>query len=97
MCVHFARRLFTAALLLLLANTAQAQFLGHNFGGDSGLMAASQPDPGIYISPLYIGYRGDTLRDRNGEGVAIDPDGWVLKGDGRIQEVGPTGASLPGR
>jgi len=26
-------------------------------------------------------------------GVAIDPDGWVLKGDGRIQEVTPTGSA----
>ena len=74
MCVRFARSLWTAALLLLLASTAQAQFLGHNFGGDAGLLAASQPDPGIYIAPLYIGYRGDTLRDKNGNAIAIDPD-----------------------
>ncbi len=74
MCVRFARPLFVAALLLLLANAAQAQFLGHNFPGDAGLLAASQPDPGIYIAPLYIGYRGDTLRDKNGNAIAIDPE-----------------------
>ncbi len=30
-------------------------------------------------------------------GVTIDPDGWVLKGDGRTQEVGPSGSPARGR
>ena len=30
-------------------------------------------------------------------GVTLDPDGWVLKGDGRTQEVAPTGAHVQGR
>lgn len=42
--------------------------------GDSGLQAASQPEAGIYIAPLYYGYRGVTIRDKNGNPITIDPD-----------------------
>ena len=60
-------------LFLILTNAAQAQFLGHNLPGDSGLLAASQPDPGMYVAALYYGYGGDTLRDKDGNAIAIDP------------------------
>lgn len=37
-------------------------------------MSGTQPDPGTYLSALYYGYRGDTLSDRDGNVVAIDPE-----------------------
>ena len=61
-------------LFLILPAGVNAQFLGHNLPGDAGLMSASQPDPGTYFAPLYYGYRGDTLRDRNGDAIAYDPE-----------------------
>jgi len=61
-------------LFLILPAGVHAQFLGHNLPGDAGLMSASQPDPGTYFAPLYYGYRGDTLRDRNGDAIAYDPE-----------------------
>jgi hypothetical protein len=60
--------------LILAPSAARAQFLGHNLTGDFGLMSATQPDPGTYLSLLYYGYRGDTLRDRDGNAVAVDPE-----------------------
>jgi hypothetical protein len=50
----------------------QAQYLGHNFKGDFGLMSGSQPAPGFYFAPVYARYSVDTLRDRLGN--AIEPD-----------------------
>jgi len=61
-------------IFLILPAGVYAQFLGHNLPGDAGLMSASQPDPGTYFAPLYYGYRGDTLRDRNGDAIAYDPE-----------------------
>jgi len=68
---------FLISCLLLWVMTplaAQAQFLGHNFPGDAGVMSATQPEPGTYFAPLYIAYRGDTLRDRDGNAITIDND-----------------------
>jgi len=59
---------------LMVPLAAHAQFLGNNLGGDAGLMAATQPDPGTYFVPLYVAYRGDTLRDRDGNVIAYDPE-----------------------
>lgn len=72
--VCLATLLVTVLALLGAPFPVYAQFLGHNLPGDAGLLAASQPDPGIYIAPLYYGYRGDTIRDRNGDPIAVDPE-----------------------
>lgn len=57
--------MFVPALFLPLGQ-AHAQFMGHNFKGDFGLMSGSQPDPGFYLSGMYVRYDGDSL--------AIDPE-----------------------
>ena len=46
-----------------------AQLNGHNLRGDFGLASGSQPPPGSYLSPFYVNYDVDTLRDRNGDRV----------------------------
>ena len=63
------------ALLILASGPAQAQFLGHNFHGDYGLQAASQPPPGFWLAAFYLRYDGDRMRDRNGDEVRLDPEG----------------------
>jgi hypothetical protein len=60
--------------LALTSRPSPAQFMGHNFKGDFGLLAGTQPDPGFYLAGAYVLYDGDTIRDRNGEVVALDPD-----------------------
>ena len=60
-------------LFALSSGPARAQFAGHNFRGDFGLQSGSQPDPGWYLAALYLSYDADTLRDRNGNSIGIDP------------------------
>jgi len=57
----------------LSSGPVRAQFAGHNFRGDFGLQSGSQPDPGWYLAALYLRYDADTLRDRNGNSIGIDP------------------------
>ena len=65
---------FAACLWVAAAGPARAQFLGHNFHGDYGVLSATQPTPGAWLSPMYLRYDGDTLRNRNGDPVMIDPE-----------------------
>jgi len=51
----------TVCVVVLLAASAEAQFLGHNFPGDYGLMSGSQPPPGRYAGVLAPFYRSDTV------------------------------------
>ena len=72
--------LMTAAICALVLTSlapesANAQFLGHNFHGDYGLQGATQPPPGVWLAAFYLRYDGDRLRDRNGDQVKIDPEG----------------------
>ena len=62
-------------LIALVPEPAQAQFLGHNFHGDYGLQAATQAPPGFWLAAFYLRYDGDSLRDRNGDEIRIDPEG----------------------
>ena len=50
--------------LFLAAAPADAQFLGHNYTGDMGLMAGTQAAPGWSLAAVYLRYDGETLRDR---------------------------------
>ena len=73
------RNFFVAALLgavtILIALPAQAQLAGHNTKGDFGLQAGSQPPPGIYaVAPMYYRYDGDSLKNRDGNTVSVDPE-----------------------
>lgn len=52
---------------------AHAQLSGSNLKGDNGLKSGSQPDPGFYLSVLYYHYFGDTLRNREGTSIGVDP------------------------
>lgn len=59
---------FAACLALLGTGLpASAQMNGHNFTGDFGLMAGTQPAPGWTVLGMYVNYDIDTLRDRNGD------------------------------
>jgi hypothetical protein len=59
--------------LMLVVESSHAGFLGHNTTGDNGLTSATQPPPGTYLSLLYMDYEADTLRDRNGDSIGVDP------------------------
>ena len=59
-------RLAVASALVLLAASAQAQYLGHNFPGDFGLMSGSQPSPGRYAGIFIPFYRSDTVKLEDG-------------------------------
>jgi len=59
----------------LIPSRAHAQFLSHNYKGDFGLLAGSQPPPGWIIAAGYVHYGGDTFRDNNGDPLQIDPAG----------------------
>ena len=61
-------------VLALAANPAGAQVLGHNYTGDMGLMAGTQAPQGWNLALVYLRYDGETLRDKNGESIALDPD-----------------------
>ncbi len=64
---------WTVALALIGAS-AEAQFLGHNFTGDMGLMSGTQGPPGWNVTLMYLRYDGETLRGSDGQSVAIDPE-----------------------
>jgi hypothetical protein len=70
-------RRFALALLGLglglPAPPAFAQFAGHNLKGDNGLLSASQPPPGFYLVGSYLNYASDSLRDADGNPIALDP------------------------
>jgi len=62
-----------AVLVAVLAATAgHAQLNGHNLRGDYGLMAGSQPPPGIWVGLLYPNIDIDTLRNRDGDEIPSD-------------------------
>jgi len=55
------------------AAEVRAQLSGHNTKGDFGVLAASQPPPGLYVvAPLYLHYEADTLRNRDGDSIRLD-------------------------
>ena len=60
------KRALTALVLVLVATAGHAQLNGHNLRGDYGLMAGSQPPPGIWVGLIYPNIDVDTLRDRDG-------------------------------
>ena len=69
-------------LTLFVAGGAEAQFLGHNIAGDFGVQSATQPDPGNYLSILYLGYDGDVIRGRNGDSIQFPGGGGDLNVNG---------------
>jgi len=61
----------TIALLLLALPLAlqpsEAQLSGHNTRGDYGIQSATQPEPHLYLSAIYLNYSTSTIRNRNGD------------------------------
>ena len=77
--MRIPRALFAGAMgcclaIALLASPAEAQFLGHNFTGDMGLMAGTQAPPGWNLAVVYLRFDGETLRDRDGNSITLDPE-----------------------
>lgn len=59
---------------LILASPLFAGYGGHNMKGDYGLLSGSQPPPGFYVmAPMYYHYDADTLRNKDGDKISIDP------------------------
>ncbi len=71
---HVAFSIGCLMVLALVPNLASAQFLGHNYPGDTGLMSGTQAPLGWNLAGMYIRYDGETLRDRDGNSVALDPE-----------------------
>jgi hypothetical protein len=73
-------RVFLSAVLLCMATIlnagpAHAQLSGHNTKGDFGLQSGSQAPPGFYVvAPMYYRYDADSLKNRDGDTVRIDPE-----------------------
>ncbi len=61
--------------LVVAAGQAQAQFSGAHTKGDFGIQSGSQAAPGFYLAVMVLRYDGDTLRDRNGDPIRVDPEG----------------------
>lgn len=72
--ISIQRALILTLLWVLPAINANAQFLGHNLVGDYGMLSATQPPPGMYLSAVYIGYRGDEIVDSDGNEISMDPE-----------------------
>lgn len=68
----FAASLLTATLGMT-SSQAHAAFLGHNFRGDYGLLSGTQPDPGLYLSALYLRYDANRLLNSHGDPIGPDP------------------------
>lgn len=56
-----------ALMLNGVARPVRAQLSGHNFRGDFGLRAATQPAPRFYFAPFYANYSTNTIRNRDGD------------------------------
>jgi hypothetical protein len=64
------------AITILCAQSSFAGFAGHNTKGDFGLQSGSQLPPGFYlVAPMYYRYDADTLKDRDGNQISLDPQG----------------------
>jgi hypothetical protein len=57
--------------LLLVANTVEAQDLGHKLPGLIGLDAGRIPQPGLYVLDRIASYRADEIRNRQGNVIPI--------------------------
>jgi hypothetical protein len=66
----FASSLVTGALVLFASLAAPApawaQYQGHNFKGDFGVNAGTQPMPGIYVLVPYGQWNADDIKDGDG-------------------------------
>jgi hypothetical protein len=61
------------AVLTLAAAPAHAQLNGENLLGDTGVRNGSQPAPGVYAGLFYYRYSTDTIKDKDGNRLTLDP------------------------
>lgn len=59
------------AALCLAPSVVDAQYLGENLRGDTGLSAGSQPIPGIYFVVPFYNYDIDSIHNRDGNEISI--------------------------
>jgi len=75
--IRLTALLFTVSLLTatlgMTSSLAHAAFLGHNFRGDYGLLSGTQPDPGLYLSAMYLRYDANRLFNSSGDPIGPDP------------------------
>ena len=57
----------------LVAVPASAQLNGENIAGDNGVKSGSQALPGTYVGFMYYRYGADTIRNKDGQTLAVDP------------------------
>jgi hypothetical protein len=67
------RFLIAACLSTLGCPPLQAQLNGENLLGDFGVNSGTQAAPGLYLSGFYYRYNTSTIKDGDGNRVAIDP------------------------
>jgi hypothetical protein len=60
---------------LCCATPAHAQLNGENLLGDMGVKSGTQPESGLYVSTIYYRYFTDTIKDPEGNPLALDPSG----------------------
>jgi hypothetical protein len=60
-------------LALLFVSPAQAQLNGSHTLGDFGVKSGTQPSPGFYAGLFYYNYDTDTIKDADGNRVALAP------------------------
>ncbi len=53
--------------LVLSSVPAAAQLSGFNFRGDWGVASGTQPEPNLYLVPVYSRYSTNSIRDNEGE------------------------------
>jgi hypothetical protein len=81
------RLFYVAALAVLVAVPARAQFNGGNVLGDNGVGAGTLPPPGWMVGALYYRYSTDTVVKADGSKVVFDP---TQPGRVTMQAVAPT-------
>jgi hypothetical protein len=57
--------------LFVFATSAQAQYKGDDIPGFLGLSNGTQPPPGLYLGALAWVYPTDTVKDNNGNSIAL--------------------------
>jgi hypothetical protein len=67
------RIMLALAIAGLTSVPAYAQLNGQNLLGDFGVGSGTQPAPGVYAVAFYYRYDTDTIRNRDGDRIEIDP------------------------
>jgi hypothetical protein len=69
--IQYLRLVCLILVFLLAPSRSHAQFKGDDIPGFAGLQSGSQAPPGLYIGSLAWVYPTDTIKDNNGNSVAL--------------------------